>query len=46
MSEMLIKNATVYDPINNINGDMMDIAVKDGKIVDSVSGSAQTIELF
>lgn len=44
MSEMLIKNATVYDPINNINGDMMDIAVKDGKIVDSVSGSAQTID--
>ncbi|MCD4816415.1 MAG: amidohydrolase family protein, partial [Methanosarcinales archaeon] len=41
---MRIKNATVYDPINGINGDLMDIAVKDGKIVDSVNGSAQTID--
>ncbi|MCL7413728.1 MAG: formylmethanofuran dehydrogenase subunit A [ANME-2 cluster archaeon] len=44
MSEMLIKNATVYDPINGVNGDLMDIAVKDGKIVDSVGNSAQTID--
>ncbi|MCL7414814.1 MAG: formylmethanofuran dehydrogenase subunit A [ANME-2 cluster archaeon] len=44
MSEMLIKNATVYDPINGVNGDLMDIAVKDGKIVDSASGSAQVID--
>lgn len=44
MSEMLIKNATVYDPINGVNGDLMDIAVKDGKIVDSVGDSAQVID--
>jgi formylmethanofuran dehydrogenase subunit A len=44
MSEMLIKNATVYDPVNGVNGDRMDIAVKDGKIVDSASGSAQVID--
>jgi len=44
MSELLIKNATVYDPINGINGDKMDIAVKDGKIVDSIGGGAQTID--
>uniref|UniRef100_A0A7C1T1C7 Formylmethanofuran dehydrogenase subunit A n=1 Tax=Thermofilum pendens TaxID=2269 RepID=A0A7C1T1C7_THEPE len=34
MSEILIKNGFVYDPINGINGDVLDIAVKNGKIVD------------
>jgi len=34
LSELLIKNGYVYDPINNINGEVMDIAVKNGKIVD------------
>ena len=33
MSELLIKNAVVCDPINNINCENMDISVKDGKIV-------------
>ncbi|MBW6517080.1 MAG: formylmethanofuran dehydrogenase subunit A [ANME-2 cluster archaeon] len=44
MSEMLIKNATVYDPINSVNGDLMDVAVRNGKIVDSVGNSAQIID--
>lgn len=39
--EILIKNGFVYDPINNINGDKMDIAIKDGKIV-SPSGINET----
>lgn len=34
MSEILIKNGFVYDPINGINGEVLDIAVKNGKIVD------------
>ena len=34
--ELLIKNGFVYDPINGINGEKMDIAIKDGKIVESV----------
>jgi formylmethanofuran dehydrogenase subunit A len=34
MSEILVKNGFVYDPINGINGEVVDIAVKDGKIVD------------
>jgi len=37
MTELLIQNGSVYDPINRINGEKMDIAVKDGKIVASVS---------
>jgi len=35
--ELLIKNGFVYDPINGVNGEKMDIAVKDGKIVESVN---------
>ena len=34
MTEILIKNGIVFDPLNNIRGEVMDIAVKDGKIVD------------
>lgn len=32
--EILIKNGYVYDPINNIKGEVMDIGVKNSKIVD------------
>jgi len=34
--ELLIKNGAVYDPVNGINGEKMDIAVRDGKIVENV----------
>ncbi|MCD4843951.1 MAG: formylmethanofuran dehydrogenase subunit A [Methanosarcinales archaeon] len=44
MSELLIKNAVVYDPINKVNGEKMDIAVKDGKIVDSIGNGADVID--
>jgi formylmethanofuran dehydrogenase subunit A len=43
MAELLIKNGFVYDPLNGVNGDKMDIAVKDGKIVDKVSGKRKKI---
>jgi formylmethanofuran dehydrogenase subunit A len=36
VTELLIKNGFVFDPINGINGEKMDIAVKDGKIVEKV----------
>jgi len=35
--ELLVKNGFVYDPINGVNGEKMDIAIKDGKIVESVN---------
>jgi formylmethanofuran dehydrogenase subunit A len=35
--EILIKNGFVYDPINSVKGEKMDIAVKDGKIVEKVT---------
>jgi formylmethanofuran dehydrogenase subunit A len=35
--ELLIKNGFVYDPINGIDGEKMDIAIKNEKIVKSVN---------
>jgi formylmethanofuran dehydrogenase subunit A len=37
VKELLVKGVFVYDPSNNIDGDKMDIAVKNGKIVRSVN---------
>jgi formylmethanofuran dehydrogenase subunit A len=37
MTEILIKNGFVFDPLNKIDGQRMDIAIKDGKIVKKVS---------
>ncbi|XRO75111.1 tungsten-dependent formylmethanofuran dehydrogenase subunit FwdA [Methanocaldococcus sp. 28A] len=42
--EYIIKNGIVYDPLNGINGEKMDICVKDGKIVESVSDDAKVID--
>lgn len=42
--EYIIKNGNVYDPLNNINGEKMDISIKDDKIVDSVSSDAKEID--
>jgi formylmethanofuran dehydrogenase subunit A len=46
MSEYLIKNGFVFDPVQKIKGDKADIAVKDGKIVKSteLSSKAKTID--
>ncbi len=37
MTELLIRNGFVFDPLNGINGEKMDIAVKGGKIVERVN---------
>jgi len=36
MSEYLIKNGFVFDPTQKIKGDVGDVAIRDGKIVESV----------
>ena len=41
--EILVKNGFVYDPLNRIDGQKMDIAVKDGKIVERVDEHKATI---
>ncbi|MBX5321524.1 MAG: formylmethanofuran dehydrogenase subunit A [Candidatus Bathyarchaeota archaeon] len=35
--ELLIRNGFVYDPVNGVNGEKMDIAIKNGKIVEKVN---------
>jgi formylmethanofuran dehydrogenase subunit A len=35
--ELLIQNGFVYDPLNGINGEKMDIAIKNGKIAEKVN---------
>ncbi|MGC9517608.1 MAG: tungsten-dependent formylmethanofuran dehydrogenase subunit FwdA [Methanomicrobiales archaeon] len=37
--EYIIKNGNIYCPLNNVDGEKMDISIKDGKIVDSVDES-------
>ncbi|WAI01959.1 formylmethanofuran dehydrogenase subunit A [Methanogenium organophilum] len=43
MTEYLIKNGFVYDPIQGINGDKVDVAIKDGKMVDAGDVTKPTI---
>jgi len=35
--ELLVKNGIVYDPLNGVDGEKMDIAAKDGKVVEQVN---------
>ncbi len=35
--ELLIKNGLVFDPLNGINGEKIDIAIRNGKIVENVN---------
>ncbi len=45
MADLLIKNGFVFDPLNGIKGEKMDIAVKDGKVVDKlVARKKKTID--
>jgi formylmethanofuran dehydrogenase subunit A len=37
LNEVLVKNGLVFDPLNGINGEKMDIAIKNGKIVAKVN---------
>lgn len=41
--ELLIRNGIVYDPTNGINGEVVDIAVRDGKIVEKIDESKATV---
>ncbi len=42
-NELRITNGKVYDPVNNIDGEIRDICIKDGRIVESVSDDARII---
>ncbi|PKL54976.1 MAG: formylmethanofuran dehydrogenase subunit A, partial [Methanomicrobiales archaeon HGW-Methanomicrobiales-6] len=44
MTELRVKNACVIDPLRGINAETMDIAIRDGKIVEEVSDAAEVID--
>jgi len=44
MTELLLRNGTVFDPLNHIRGETMDLAVRDGRIVETVSSKAKIID--
>ena len=44
MSDLIIKNGLVYDPLNNIDGEKKDIYIKDGVVVNKVNGDAKIID--
>ena len=44
MTELIIKNGFVYDPLNRIDGEKMDICIRDGKIVKTVKDSAKVVD--
>jgi formylmethanofuran dehydrogenase subunit A len=44
MSELLVCNGYVYDPLNGINGEKMDIAIRNGTIVGDVGSSAKLVD--
>lgn len=39
MATMIIRNGYVFDPLNEINGDVMDIFIRNGKVVNDLSGA-------
>ena len=43
--EYILKNGIVYDPQNEINGETMDIFIKDDQIAESVSDDAKVIDV-
>lgn len=42
--QIAIKNGFVYDPANRIDGDKMDLFIRDGKIVEKISGDFEQID--
>jgi formylmethanofuran dehydrogenase subunit A len=44
LTELIIKNGFVYDPLNRIDGEKMDICIRDGKIVKTVKDSAKVVD--
>jgi formylmethanofuran dehydrogenase subunit A len=44
MKDLLIKNGFVYDPLNGIDGERIDIVIKDGKIVQKIGRKRKIID--
>jgi formylmethanofuran dehydrogenase subunit A len=44
MSDLIIRNGFVYDPLNGLEGEKADISISNGKIVESVGAAATVID--
>jgi len=44
MADLLIRNAFVIDPLSGIRGEIKDIAIRDGKIVEDTGANAEVID--
>jgi len=44
LTELIVKNGFVYDPLNRIDGEKMDICIRDGKIVEAVKDKANVVD--
>lgn len=44
MAELIVKNGFVYDPLNDVDGERMDICIRDGKIVETVEDTAKIVD--
>jgi formylmethanofuran dehydrogenase subunit A len=44
MNETLLRNACVFDPVHGIRGEVMDLAIRDGRIVESVGSNADILD--
>jgi formylmethanofuran dehydrogenase subunit A len=44
MQELLIRNGWVFDPLNGIEGERMDIPVRNGKVVERVGRKARVLD--
>ncbi|MFX1275643.1 MAG: amidohydrolase family protein [Promethearchaeota archaeon] len=45
MNNLIIKNGIVFDPLNGIEGEVKDILIEDGKIVESISNKKDVKEI-
>ena len=43
--DLILKNGVVFDPMNGIAGEVIDICISDGKIVEKASAKAKAIDL-
>jgi formylmethanofuran dehydrogenase subunit A len=41
-NQIVIKNGFVFDPANGVEGDRMDIFIRDGMIVEKLTGETST----
>ena len=44
MTKLIIKNGLVFDPLNNINGEKVDICIENGKIIETKGNDANSID--